>query len=117
MQFYSDFAQSLRKAEVRQDSLPEQKEVSMSEYNSIAFNYEDQGDFLTASYFYQKVIELAITCKVPGCGCRTSSLNWWPCWDWASAMTSLGKRIRLSRFWRAGSTARVRWLTCNSRVR
>lgn len=35
----------------------------MNEYNSIAFNYEDQGDFVTASYFYQKVIELASSCK------------------------------------------------------
>ena len=36
----------------------------MNEYNSMAFNYEDQGDFKTAAYFYQKVIELAYSCKV-----------------------------------------------------
>lgn len=35
----------------------------MNEYNSIAFNYEDQGDFSTAAYFYQRVVELAISCK------------------------------------------------------
>jgi len=35
----------------------------MNEYNSIAFNYEDQGDFATAAYFYQRVIDLAISCK------------------------------------------------------
>lgn len=35
----------------------------MNEYNSIAFNYEDQGDFATAAYFYQRVVELAISCK------------------------------------------------------
>lgn len=35
----------------------------MSEYNSIAFNYQDQNDCVTASYFYQKVIELAISCN------------------------------------------------------
>jgi hypothetical protein len=54
----------LEKAEVRPDSAREQKEAAMNEYNSIAFNYEDQGDFVTAAYFYQKVIELAISCKV-----------------------------------------------------
>lgn len=36
----------------------------MSEYNSIAFNYEDQGDFVTAAYFYKKVIQLAKSCNV-----------------------------------------------------
>lgn len=35
----------------------------MNEYNSIAFNYEDQGDFGTAAYFYQRVVELAVSCK------------------------------------------------------
>jgi hypothetical protein len=39
LQFYSDFASSLAKAEVRPDSSREQKEASMNEYNSIAFNY------------------------------------------------------------------------------
>lgn len=35
----------------------------MNEYNSIAFNYEDQGEFDTAAYFYKRVIDLAIGCK------------------------------------------------------
>jgi hypothetical protein len=48
---------------VRPDSSREQKEAAMNEYNSVAFNYEDQGDYVTASYFYQKVIELASSCK------------------------------------------------------
>ena len=47
----------------------------MNEYNSIAFNYEDQGDYATASYFYQKVIELAVSCKVVICLVRTNSMN------------------------------------------
>jgi hypothetical protein len=47
----------------------------MSEYNSIAFNYEDQGDFVTASYFYQKVIDLASSCKVLSLSLRTSSTS------------------------------------------
>ena len=34
----------------------DEKEASMNEYNSMAFNYEDQGDYVTASYFYYKVI-------------------------------------------------------------
>jgi hypothetical protein len=67
LQFYSDFANSLAKAEVRPDSSRDQKEAAMNEYNSIAFNYEDQGDFVTASYFYQKVIDLAASCKVVDC--------------------------------------------------
>lgn len=33
-------------------------------YNSMAFNYEDQGDYITACYFYNKVIEIATSCKV-----------------------------------------------------
>lgn len=56
LQFYSDFGVSLVKAEVRPDSERNKKEAAMNEYNSIAFNYEDQGDYATASYFYQKVI-------------------------------------------------------------
>ena len=36
----------------------------MSEYNSMAFNYEDQGDYVTACYFYNKVIEIALSAKV-----------------------------------------------------
>ena len=47
----------------------------MNEYNSIAFNYEDQGDFVTASYFYQKVIDLASSCKVLPAPPRTSSTS------------------------------------------
>ena len=35
----------------------------MNEYNSIAFNYEDQGDYSTAAYFYQRVVNLAESCK------------------------------------------------------
>lgn len=37
--------------------------MAINEYNSIAFNYEDQGDFSTAAYFYQRVVELAISSK------------------------------------------------------
>lgn len=37
--------------------------LAINEYNSIAFNYEDQGDFSTASYFYQRVVELALQAK------------------------------------------------------
>jgi hypothetical protein len=47
----------------------------MNEYNSIAFNYEDQGDFVSASYFYQKVIDLAASCKVPLSPLRTSNTS------------------------------------------
>jgi hypothetical protein len=47
----------------------------MNEYNSIAFNYEDQGDFITASYFYQKVTELAIACKVITITFRINNTN------------------------------------------
>lgn len=36
----------------------------MNEYNSMAFNYEDQGDYVTACYFYNKVIDIAASCKV-----------------------------------------------------
>ena len=36
----------------------------MNEYNSMAFNYEDQGNYVTACYFYRKVIDIAIACKV-----------------------------------------------------
>ncbi len=49
---------------MRPDTSRDQKESAMNEYNSIAFNCEDQGDFVTAAYFYQKVIELAVSCKV-----------------------------------------------------
>lgn len=41
-----------------------EKEAAMNEYNSIAFNYEDQGNYVTACYFYQKVIDIALSCKV-----------------------------------------------------
>jgi hypothetical protein len=47
----------------------------MNEYNSIAFNYEDQGDFVTASYFYQKVIDLAISAKVHAFLIRINNMN------------------------------------------
>lgn len=30
----------------------------------MAFNYEEQGDFVTACYFYNKVIDIASSCKV-----------------------------------------------------
>lgn len=30
----------------------------------MAFNNEDQGDYITACYFYNKVIEIAISAKV-----------------------------------------------------
>lgn len=42
----------------------EQKEASMNDYNSMAFNYEDQGDYVTACYFYNKVIDIAASSKV-----------------------------------------------------
>lgn len=48
---------------MRPDSERLQKEAALAEYNSMAFNYEDQGDFVTASYFYKKVIELAVSAK------------------------------------------------------
>ena len=75
LQFYNDFANSLTKAEVRPESTREQKEAAMNEYNSIAFNYEDQGDSVTAAYFYQKVIELAVSCKVTDDLSRINNLN------------------------------------------
>lgn len=31
----------------------------MNEYNSLAYTYEDQGDFVTSAYFYNRVVELA----------------------------------------------------------
>lgn len=85
LQFYNEFASSLAKAEVRPDSSRGDKEAAMNEYNSIAFNYEDQGDFVTASYFYQKVVELANSCKVVRMLFRIDSSNLWPCWAWESA--------------------------------
>ena len=36
----------------------------MNEYNSMAFNYEDQGNYITACYFYRKVIDIALSCNV-----------------------------------------------------
>lgn len=45
----------------------------MNEYHSIAYNYEDQGDYVTACYFYQKVIELALSAKVAPVSSRTTS--------------------------------------------
>lgn len=30
----------------------------------MAFNYEDQGDYVTACYFYNKVIDIAASSKV-----------------------------------------------------
>ena len=30
----------------------------------MAFNYEDQGDYIIACYFYNKVIDIAAACKV-----------------------------------------------------
>ena len=47
----------------------------MNEFHSIAYNYEDQGDYVTASYFYQKVIDLALSSKVLPVSCRTNSSN------------------------------------------
>jgi len=35
----------------------------MNEYSSLAYTYEDQGDFVTSAYFYNKVIELARASK------------------------------------------------------
>ena len=35
----------------------------MNEYSSLAYTYEDQGDYITSAYFYNKVIELARACK------------------------------------------------------
>ena len=64
LHFYKQLGESLAKAEVRPESMLEQKHASMAEYNSMAFNYEDQGDYVTASYFYRKVIDIALGCKV-----------------------------------------------------
>ena len=30
----------------------------------MAFNYEDQGNYITACYFYRKVIDIALSCDV-----------------------------------------------------
>ena len=73
LQFQADFAARLARAEVRLDSSREEKEAAMNEYHSIAYNYEDQGDYITACYFYQKVIDLALSCKVTQTEDRTSS--------------------------------------------
>ena len=81
LQFYNDFGVSLSKAEVRPDWSREQKESAMNEYNSIAFGYEDQGDFTTAAYFYQKVIELSVSSKVILLKPRINSTNWSHFWD------------------------------------
>lgn len=35
----------------------------MNEYNSLAYVYEDQGDYLVSAYFYNKVIDLARSAK------------------------------------------------------
>ena len=80
MQFYKELGESLSKAEVHPESMLDQKEASLGEYNSMAFNYEDQGNYVTACYFYQKVIDIAISCKVTLSPCRTSSTNSWPYW-------------------------------------
>ena len=73
MQFWQEFGGRLGRAEVRLDSTKEEKEAAMNEYHSIAYNYEDQGDYVTACYFYQKVIELALSAKVAPVSSRTTS--------------------------------------------
>lgn len=60
---------------MRPDTERAQKEAAMNEYNSIAFNYEDQSDFVTASYFYKKVIELAVSCNVKSILSRINNTN------------------------------------------
>ena len=59
--FYTEFATTIVKAEVKVQSTKQQRDFAMNQYNSIAFNYEDQGDFATAAYFYQRVVELSVT--------------------------------------------------------
>ena len=87
VQFCKELGASLSKAEIYPESMLEQKEASMSEYNSMAFNYEDQGNYVTACYFYQKVIDIAISCKVTPPAFRTNSTNSSPYSGWANAST------------------------------
>ena len=52
----------------------------MNEYNSMASNYEDQGDYVTACYFYNKVVEIARSSKVFYSIFRINNMSWWRCW-------------------------------------
>lgn len=81
----------------------------MNEYNSIAFNYEDQGEFVTAAYFYRKVIELASSCKVCVEVDRISNSSWWRCLGLGSVMISSRRGTRLLRYFRMPSIMRVLW--------
>ena len=102
---------------MRPDSSRADKEAAMNEYNSIAFNYEDQGDFVTASYFYQKVVELANSCKVRVGLCRIDSSNWWLCWAWESVMIKGKKETVPSRSLKTPLTTQVLWSQKSKEVR
>jgi hypothetical protein len=79
----------------------------MNEYNSIAFNYEDQEDYATASYFYQKVIELAVSCKVVARLVRTNNTSWWGCWVSVNVTIKARRKRKRYRFWKMVSITQV----------
>lgn len=85
----------------------QEKEESMNEYNSMAFNYEDQGDFLTASYFYNKVIDIASSCKVNSILLRTSNSNWWPYWGWESVLINKKTKTKQLSCWKEHLTMQI----------
>lgn len=57
--FLSDLGGNLKKAELHCYYNNTEKESAMNEYNSLAYVYEEQGDYVTSAYFYDKVIQLA----------------------------------------------------------
>lgn len=60
----------------------------------MAFNYEDQGDFITACYFYNKVIDIAASCKVSILKIRINNFNLLPCLDLENATTNRITKIK-----------------------
>lgn len=59
----NDLAATLKKAESFTYYNDTEKDNAMNEYNSLAYVYEDQGEYVTSAYFYNKVIELARAAK------------------------------------------------------
>lgn len=76
--FLNDLSLSLKRAEAYSGFASSEKEKGMAEYTKLAETYEIQGDNLTASYFYNKVIEMAKAFNVHQNQLRASSTKWLP---------------------------------------
>ena len=57
--YLNDLSLSLKRAEAYSGLASEEKEKGMLEYSKLAETSEMQGDNVTASYFYNRVIEMA----------------------------------------------------------